>query len=76
VIAVVVIVIYCVLKKKRKAGPISDKNDSDKNRVDGNYADYEEMEEASPNAHYQQLEFKRKPDDEGIRPANDSNTPC
>jgi len=44
--------------------------------VDGNYADYEEMEEASPNAHYQQLEFKRKPDDEGIRPANDSNTPC
>jgi len=47
-----------------------------RNPLDGNHADYKGMKEVSLGAYYQQLEFKRKPDDEGIKPANESNTPC
>ena len=51
-------------------------NNSEENPLDGNHADYKGMKEVSLGAYYQQLEFKRKPDDEGIKPANESNTPC
>ena len=62
--------VFTVNKKRKSRPSISDKNDSDENPLDGNQADYKEMKEVSPGAHYPLLESKCKPDDEGIKPAN------